>query len=111
MTTRAGILGFGTGGLLLAVLFYPLYRMAPGLYVKSWPSSSALISAGAVVTALALTVMGGWLAARWGGAVSAGQRAGLGALAGGVAAILSALYLGYAALGRWFQRLNNVRGS
>jgi hypothetical protein len=83
MTTRSGILGFGTGGLLLAVLFYPLYRMVPGLYVKSWPSSSALISAGAVIAALALT---GWLAARWGGAVSAGQRAGLGTLAGGVAA-------------------------
>ncbi len=99
MTTRAGIVGLGTGGLLLAVLFYPLYVLVPGLYVRGWPSGSVLVNAATVVTALALTILCGWLAARWGGAASGGQRAGLGALAGGLAALLVFCGLGAAAAG------------
>ncbi len=99
MTTRAGILGVGTGGMLLVALFYPLYLKLPGQYVRGWPPGSVLISAGAVATALVLTVLGGWWAARWSNAVSGIQCVGLGALAGGVAAFLAFCGLGAAAAG------------
>ncbi len=99
MTTRAGIVGLGTGALLIAILFYPLYQVWPGVFVPGWPQGSHLAGLLLAALAAALQVAGGGLAAWWSGGVGRSQRTLLGALAGGVAALVLFCGLGAAAAG------------
>ena len=99
MTTRAGLIGLGTGLLLSGLLYYPLYHILPGFYIAGWPGGSRGFGMLLAVLGAALVAFGGCLAAHWGGAKQAWQRRWLGALAGGLAGILLFCSLGAAAAG------------
>ncbi len=94
MLTRAGLVGLGTGIVVSGVLFYPLYAVWPGLYVEGWPAASRLLGILLVVPAVALLVLGGGRAAARSGAARPGPRIALGALAGGLAALVLFCTLG-----------------
>ncbi len=84
MTTRAGLIGLGSGLAASVVLAYPCYILwIPGMV------------GGLLVTALLLVLAGRW-AAGWCGAATLRERVGVGMLAGGVAAVVLFCSLGAA---------------
>jgi hypothetical protein len=99
MTTRAGLVGLGTGIVVSGVLFYPLYIVWPSLYIEGWLGSSRLLGILLAVLAVALLALCGRLTAAWSGASRPGQRIASGALAGGLAAFVLFCSLGAAAAG------------
>lgn len=99
MKRRVLLFGFGTGALLLAVMYYPLYLVVPGWYVKDWQTASNWLGGALTVAALLLTLVGGLLAALFGGSSNRAQVTWDGALAGGIAGLLLYWGLGGSALG------------
>jgi hypothetical protein len=99
MTTRAGLVGLGTGALLSGLLFYPLYFLWPGYSIEGWPGASLVLGIILLLAAVSLLVCSGGLAAAWSGALGLWERLSLGALAGVLAALVLFCSLGAAAAG------------
>ncbi|MGD9047636.1 MAG: sensor histidine kinase, partial [Anaerolineae bacterium] len=91
---RAILVGIGGGLALIAVLFYPFYRLAPGDLVDGWPAGVKAAGLALLIVAALLPLAIGFLAARWAGPRARQEGTLLGALAGGVSG--SILYLGLA---------------
>jgi hypothetical protein len=88
-----------TGVAVVAALFYPLYVVLPESYVVDWQAGSESLGLILSIVAAVVLVLGGVLAARWGGSVTRRNGAKMGALAGGIAGTMAFAALGAAAAG------------
>jgi signal transduction histidine kinase len=93
--SRVVLVGLAGGMVLIAAMVYPLYVVLPGCLVEGWPRGSATVAFVLGLAAPLLAAATGFLAARWSRVNTRQASTLLGALAGGVAALL--LYFGLAA--------------
>jgi signal transduction histidine kinase len=91
---RTCLVGIGGGLALIAVLFYPLSRLAPHSLVGRWTAGAAAVALALLVVAALMPLAVGFLAACWTGIGTRQEGTLLGGLAGGVSG--SILYLGLA---------------
>jgi hypothetical protein len=99
MNTRSTLIGMGTGILLIVLMVYPLYVVLPGEYIPEWGSGSAQLVWGLRIAAGIATLVGGLLAALYGGCRSRWQGMQRGASAGLLAGMTLFMGLGAAAAG------------
>jgi hypothetical protein len=99
MNVRASLAGFGTGVLLIGLMYYPLYVVLPGKYIPEWGRGSSQLAVELEVAAGIIVVIGGLLAAMFGGNHSRLKGMEHGAWAGFLAGMLLFIELGGAAAG------------
>lgn len=99
MNRNAIYTGCLAGAVVLVALFYPLYVVVPAVYIVGWQSGSGTLGLILSLIAAIVLVVGGVMAARWGGAVTRRDGAKLGALAGGIVGTMVFAALGAAAAG------------
>ncbi len=99
------------GGIVSTVTaYYPLYRWFPGQFVTEWAPSETQLALSGLAFTLLIWLMTGAVAARMSGVHRRLAAAGIGALAGLIAAWMVEIALGGTAAGVWGARLMLAHG-